>query len=218
MVKPPHRMMLMGAYIFAGLLFTKPAQGLVFPQHLPKPLVVSASIFLSAQPYTPSRVLEKIPPELSPEPTLDDFNANICQDIPMGVGVPGFQPGVHNSVVQRILGSPGVTTRGYWPNTRAISYQLIPDQVSLGFLFDKNSGLIRQTEASFAQWVNSEIVLVTLNSMLGCKLNDAIKQGLQQVQQRQSPKFFFSLESLRGVIERDKGDRVYIGIWEAGLH
>ncbi|MBD1841285.1 hypothetical protein H6F54_24435 [Coleofasciculus sp. FACHB-501] len=136
----------------------------------------------------------------------------------MGVGVPGFQPGVHNSVVQRILGSPGVTTRGYWPNTRAISYQLIPDQVSLGFLFDKNSGLIRQTEASFAQWVNSEIVLVTLNSMLGCKLNDAIKQGLQQVQQRHSPKFFFSLESLRGVIERDKGDRVYIGIWEAGLH
>ncbi len=136
----------------------------------------------------------------------------------MGVGVPGFQPGVHNSVVRRILGSPGVTTRGYWPNTRAISYQLIPDQVSLGFLFDKNSGLIRQTEASFAQWVNSEIVLVTLNSMLGCKLNDAIKQGLKQVQQRQSPKFFFSLEALQGVIERDKRDRVYIGIWEAGLH
>ncbi|MFE1744035.1 hypothetical protein [Coleofasciculus sp. H7-2] len=218
MVKRSHRMMLMGAYIFAGLLFTKPTQALVFPQRLPNPLVVPASIFLSAQPYSPSQVLENIPPELRPEPTLEDFNADICQDIPIGVGIPGFQPGVHNNVVQRILGNPSVTTKGYWPNTRAISYQLIPDQVSLGFLFDKTSGLIRQTEASFAQWVNTKIVLVTLNSMLGCQLNDTIKQGLQQVQQRQSPKFFFSLESLQGVIERDRRDRVYIGIWEAGLH
>ncbi|MBD2743440.1 hypothetical protein H6H02_18080 [Coleofasciculus sp. FACHB-1120] len=153
-----------------------------------------------------------------PEPTLEDFTADLCQDLPLGVGIPGFQPGVHKNVVQGILGSPTVTTRGYWPNTRAISYQLIPDQVSLGFLFDKTSGRIRQTEASFAQWVNTEIMLVTLDSMLGCKLNDTIKQGLQQVQQRQAPKFFFSLESLRGVIERDRRDRVYIGIWEAGLH
>ncbi|MEW5860744.1 MAG: hypothetical protein AB1861_25780 [Cyanobacteriota bacterium] len=218
MVKRSHPMMLMGAFIFVGLVFAKPTQALVFPQRLPKPLVVPASLFLSAQPYSPSRVLEKIPPELLPEPTLEDFNANICQDLPIGVGIPGFQPGVHRSVVQGILGSPSVTTRGYWPNTRAIAYQLIPDQVSLGFLFDKTSGLIRQTEASFAQWVNTEIMLMTLDSMLGCKLNDTIKQGLQQVQQRQSPNFFFSLESLRGVIERDKRDRVYIGIWEAGLH
>jgi hypothetical protein len=78
--------------------------------------------------------------------------------------------------------------------------------------------MVRQTEAAFAQEVDHHVMLVTLNSMLGCQINDEIKQGLQQVKQRQSRKYSFSVKALKGVIERDRSDRVYIGIWQAGLH
>jgi hypothetical protein len=54
--------------------------------------------------------------------------------------------------------------------------------------------------------------------MLGCKLNDQIQQGLQQVWQGTSQQFSFRLNTLKGVIEWQKGDRLYIGIWEEDLH
>ena len=117
-----------------------------------------------------------------------------------------------------MLGVPTGTAQGYWPNTRAVFYELIPNQVSLGFLFDRQSERIRQTEASFTFGVDSQVVLLTLNGMLGCKLNEQIEQGLQQVRQGESRQYSFTLDSLKGVIERQKGDRLYIGIWEAGLH
>ena len=151
-------------------------------------------------------------------PPLVDLIEDQCRDVPDGVGIPAFQPGIEKNDVLRMLGVPTGTSRGYWPNTRAVFYELIPDQVSLGFLFDRKSERIRQTEASFTGGVDSRIVLLTLNGMLGCKLNDKIEQGLEQVQQGESRRYFFQLDSLKGVIERQKGDRLYIGIWEADLH
>ncbi|MEQ8957129.1 MAG: hypothetical protein RLP02_04270 [Coleofasciculus sp. C2-GNP5-27] len=141
-----------------------------------------------------------------------------CREVPTGVGIPAFQPGISKEDVMRLLGAPTGTARGYWPNTRAVFYELIPDQISLGFLFDRNSLRIRQTEASFTTEVDSQTVLLTLNGMLGCKLNQQIQQGLEQVWQRQSQQFSFQLDYLEGVIERQQGGRIYIGIWEEDLH
>ncbi|MEP0802110.1 hypothetical protein NDI37_18495 [Funiculus sociatus GB2-A5] len=211
MVKRFHRIILTNACIAASFLLAKPTYASPFLAPLPE-------LFLSADPSNlPARILD-LPPGLRTEPILEEFDFDICKDIPLGVGIPGFQPGVHNSVVQNILGAPSGNLRGYWPNTRAIFYQLVPDEVSLGFLLDKASGMVRQTEAAFAQEVDHQVMLVTLNSMLGCQINDEIKQGLQQVKQRQSRKYSFSVKALKGVIERDRSDRVYIGIWQAGLH
>jgi serine/threonine-protein kinase len=134
------------------------------------------------------------------------------------VGIPAFQPGIAKADVVRMLGFPTGTARGYWPNTRAVFYELIPDEVSLGFLFDRTTERIRQTEASFTSTVESRLVSLTLNGMLGCRLNDQIQQGLQRVWQRETQQFSFTLGSLKGIIQRQKGDRLYIGIWEADLH
>ncbi|HAA28236.1 MAG TPA: hypothetical protein DCE56_11845 [Cyanobacteria bacterium UBA8553] len=141
-----------------------------------------------------------------------------CQEVPTGDGIPAFQPGNVKTDVLRMLGSPTRTSQGYWRNTNAVVYDLIPNQVSLGFLFDKYSERIRQTEASFTDEVDSKIVLLTLNGMLGCKLNQQIEQGLEQVRQRRSRNYYFKLDALKGVIERQKSDRLYIGIWEEDLH
>ena len=151
-------------------------------------------------------------------PPLMDIIEEQCQEFPRGDGIPAFQPGIVKNDVLRMLGSPTRISRGYWPNTNAVVYDLIPNEVSLGFLFDKYSERIRQTEASFTDGVESKIVLLTLNGMLGCKLNEQIEQGLEQVRQRKSRNYYFTLDTLKGVIERQKSDRLYIGIWESDLH
>lgn len=151
-------------------------------------------------------------------PPLGDMIETRCREVPTGVGIPAFQPGITKEDVIRLLGTPSGTARGYWPNTRAVFYDLIPNQISLGFLFDRNSQRIRQTEASFTTDVESKTVLLTLNGMLGCKLNQQIQQGLEQVWQEQSGQFSFRLDYLEGVIERQQGGRIYIGIWEEDLH
>lgn len=150
-----------------------------------------------------------------------------CRNEPIGLGIPGFQPGIPKESVIRMFGAPSKMLPGYWPNTNALSYELVPDEVSVGFLFDKDSQLLRQTEASFAPTVKTEIILGTLNSMLGCRLNEEITQGFRRVWQGQTRRYSFSLGTLNGLIEWEdmrlprtaqEPYRVYIGIWEAGLH
>ncbi|HEY9902340.1 MAG TPA: hypothetical protein V6D43_07915 [Candidatus Sericytochromatia bacterium] len=203
----------MGLLIFTSYLLARLAQVLLPAQLLLELKAVSPTFSLSSGPSRlPASSFEVLPLPLGE--VIEDQ----CRDVPSGVGIPGFQPGIAKNDVTRMLGTPTGTSQGYWPNTRAVFYELIPDRVSLGFLFDRRSERIRQTEASFTGEVDSKIVLLTLNGMLGCKLNDQIQQGLQQVQQGKFQQYSFRLDSLKGVIERQKGDRLYIGIWEADLH
>jgi serine/threonine-protein kinase len=182
-------------------------------QLLPEKGGVQRTFLVSSNPYTlPSGSVERF---LSP---LEEIIEKQCRSVPNGDGIPAFQPGISKSDVLQMLGVPSKTSQGYWPNTRAVSYELIPEQVSLGFLFDKHTERIRQTEASFTNGFDSQTVVLTLNGMLGCKLNEQIQQGLEQVWQRRSRQFSFRLDALEGVIEWQKRDRLYIGIWEADLH
>ncbi len=202
----------MGLLILTSYLLAKLSQ--VSPPSLLLELnTESPPVILSSKP-------SRLPPgtfEVLPQP-LGEVIEEQCRDVPSGVGIPGFQPGIMKNDVLRMLGSPTGMSSGYWHNTRAVFYELIPQQVSLGFLFDRRSERIRQTEASFTNGVDSKIVLMTLNGMLGCKLNQQIQQGLQRVQQGEFKKYSFKLNTLEGVIERQKGDRLYIGIWDADLH
>ncbi len=203
----------MGLLILTSYLLSQVLQVSLPSQLLLNMKVESPNILLSSKP-------SGLPPgtfEVLPQP-LGEVIEEQCRDAPSGNGIPGFQPGIMKTDVLRMLGTPTRISGGYWPNTRAVFYELIPEQVSLGFLFDRSSQRIRQTEASFTNGVNSKIVLMTLNGMLGCQLNEQIQRGLQQVQKGQFKKYYFKLNTLEGVIERQKGARLYIGIWEADLH
>lgn len=195
-------------YLIAGL-----SQVSLPSQLVPELKEVQDRLLFSSKPnILPPESFEVFPPPLG------EIIEEQCQEVPTGVGIPGFQPGIVKNDVIRMLGAPTGTSQGYWPNTRAVFYELIPEQVSLGFLFDRYSERIRQTEASFQAGVGSEMMLLTLNGMLGCKLNEQIKLGLQKVRRGESPQYSFKLDSLEGIIELQKGDRLYIGIWEADLH
>ncbi|NES18667.1 MAG: protein kinase [Symploca sp. SIO3E6] len=154
-------------------------------------------------------------PKTSPEPENRDKNTNPSQKIP------AFPPGTQRKAVEFALGKPTRASSGLW-NTRAVLYEeYIPNQISLGYLFDPSSGRLRQTEVSFYQSVGLERMSETLNTLLNNNASDEIKQGLASVYQRQAKSYQFVSgrnNSLKGVIERNKYDRIYVAVWEADLH
>ncbi|HAX86204.1 MAG TPA: hypothetical protein DCY91_08010 [Cyanobacteria bacterium UBA11370] len=136
--------------------------------------------------------------------------------------IPGFAPGTQQKTVESALGNPTKNSKGLWQNTRALLYEdFVPNQVSLGYLFDRTSGRLRQTEVAFAQSVGLEMMSETLNQMLDGNVSGDIQQGLERVYQRRSNRYRFTTgreNPLKGVIERNDKDRIYIGVWEADLH
>ncbi|MBN4002901.1 serine/threonine protein kinase [Nostoc sp. LPT] len=132
--------------------------------------------------------------------------------------VPAFPTGTSRSDVEATLGKPNQDLRGAWGKTRAVVYKLVPNKIDLGYLFDRNSKVLRQTEVSFAQSVDPQVMETTLNGMLKGQTTEEIKQGLKQVQQRQSDNFSFTNGSVKGQIIRQKCDFIYISIWDVDLH
>lgn len=132
---------------------------------------------------------------------FDQFVDHQCRTFPNGFGIPAFQTGIAKHHVIYMLGTPNGTSQGYWPNTSTVFYDLTPEPIKLGFIFDQDSGVIRQTEASFTKAVEIQVIVKTLNGMLGCQLSEEIKQGLEQVWQGESKKYYFRLNDVEGVIE-----------------
>ncbi|WP_407889983.1 protein kinase domain-containing protein [Scytonema sp. NUACC26] len=133
-----------------------------------------------------------------------------------GGNVPAFPVGTPEDTVRSTLGRPSKRSRGLW-NTRAYIYTLEPNRIDLGYLFDRRTGVLRQTEVAFAQSVEPEVMKNTLQGMLGGSASGDIKQGLQKVYDRQSNRYSFNLGGLRGTIERNNEDQIYIGIWDTDL-
>ena len=132
--------------------------------------------------------------------------------------VPAFPTGTPRNIVEATLGKPNQDLRGAWGKTRAVVYKLVPNKIDLGYLFDRNSKVLRQTEVSFAESVDPQVMETTLNGMLDGQATEDIKQGLKQVQQRQSDNFSFKNGSIKGQIIRQQCDFIYISIWDINLH
>ncbi len=163
---------------------------------------------VTAPSLSPSPAKEKRVAAPSLFPTANNTQAKVI----------GFPPGTSERTVRAALGNPKTNTRGIWGNTRAVIYELEPERITLGYLYDRNSEQIRQTEVAFAQSVEFEVMQATLQGMLGDRFSDEINNGLEQVRQRQTNSYSFNVGTLKGTIERNNRDRIYIGVWEADLH
>ena len=132
--------------------------------------------------------------------------------------IPGFAVGTPESQIVAALGNPTDSQpRGYWPNTRTALYEILPNRITLGYIYDRDSDKLVQTEGSFAPSVDDLVVKTALNGMVGGANRD-ILQGLRDVQQRRTNRFTFRKGSLEGTIERNERDRIYIGVWDENLH
>lgn len=195
------------------------------PEPIPSPDASPAEPEAERSP-TPASPSPQLPPDqeaprtkldelVKPTPKPEQNRSDRPQSVPK---VPGFPTGTTRSEVEAALGQPTDERAGVWANTRAAHYELVPNQIDLGYLYDRDSGQVRQTEASFAQSVEPLMMKVTLNGMMGSSAPPEVLNGLEQVRQRQTDRFTFERNGLEGVIERNSSDRIYIGIWEADLH
>lgn len=189
------------------------------PESEPR-VVPSTSRSQSEAPVTPEESPQSFPPQAIPIPSSSPQARNNSSNPPQSGSIPAFAPGVQESYVKEELGRPTKTSKGVWKNTRAVLYEdYVPGQVDLGYLFDRTSGRLRQTEASFAPSVDRATISNTLGQMLNDNASSDIQQGLDAVYQRQSRRYkFTSSPNLKGVIERDNEDRIYVGVWESDLH
>ncbi|AOY82163.2 protein kinase [Moorena producens JHB] len=176
-----------------------------------------------SSPSQPDTTVKPVPvrtpkPITEPSPILENKtnNPNLAQLN----AIPKFPPGTQRRAVEYALGKPTKQSNGMW-KTRAFLYKnVVPNHVDLGYLFDRSSGRLRQTEVTFSQSVDLEIMSQTLNKLLSNNISTDIQQGLKDVYQGESKTYKFSSgnnNSLRGVIQRDDSDRIYIGVWEADL-
>ena len=203
------------------------------PPSSPTPLPSSRS---QSSETTPSPVLPESPSQPSdPAPSSPSASSFPPQSIPVPspqaesnnqssnqpTNIPAFAPGTQEGYVTEQLGRPTKRSSGYW-NTRALLYEdFVPGQVDLGYLFDRSSGRLRQSEASFSGSVEVDTMSQTLNKMLSRNASADIKQGLEAVYQGKSNRYNFISgrgNSLKGVIERNKDNQIYIAVWEADLH
>ena len=174
----------------------------------PSPTIQNSPATIPASP-SPSASESPSPVLPSPKPNQNQNSSN---------SVPVFPTGASRSDVEAALGRPTKDARGAWENTRAVIYPLVPNQIDLGYLFDRKTGRIRQTEASFAESVAPQVMQTTLEGLLKGEATDRIKLGLKQVQQGQADNFKFTQGSLKGQIVRQDCGVIYISIWDADLH
>lgn len=183
----------------------------------PSPVLPESPSLPSAQTPSPESTQSSPPDVQFPSPVSGSNNPN--PNSPQKI--PGFAPGTQRSAVESELGKPTKVSNGLW-NTRAVLYEeFVPGQVSLGYLFDRSSNRLRQSEASFSPSADLETISGALNKMLNNNASADIQQGLEDVYQRQTLRYTFVSgrgNRLKGVIERNTSDRIYVGVWEADLH
>lgn len=164
-------------------------------------------------------VVTSPPGSAATPPPADPAPAQQQPARPLSRDVPAVPVGTSEQEVIAALGEPSQTNENaYWANTRSAIYELVPEQITLGYIYDKDTNRLRQTEVSFAQTVDPQVMQSTLDEMVSGATNSAIEQGLTAVQQRQSQQYSFAVGQLKGVIERNDQDRIYIGVWDANLH
>jgi len=150
---------------------------------------------------------ETIPPEQEaslPEPSLEQ--------------VPIFSTGVPKTQIIETLGEPTSMRRGYWENTQSVAYQdYVAGKLDLEFIFDRDTGKLRQTEASFASSVELTLIEGKLQQMLQGQITPEIREALAQVYRQETDLRSFAIADWEGMIQRQQGNRIVIRVWEKEL-
>lgn len=186
------------------------------PQNETKPPEVVIQPQPEVTPTPESEVTETVPPtseNTETQPSIPDITKSSSKQIPM------ITTGTSETDLINQLGQPTSESEGYWPNTVALLYKGFNNEpVDLGYILQKDTRNIRQTEASFDSSFDITVIENTLNGLLGGNANDQIKDALRQVYQRETDLRSFAVGNFKGMIQRNSQDRIYIGIWDADFH
>lgn len=178
--------------------------------------MVSESTNSLMLPSTSSELIPEISLEteqLERRPSLLDNESSNLIEIPI------FPIGTNKQELRATLGEPNAIQEGYWSNSIAWIYKgRAKGQIDLGYLFDLDTNELQQTEVAIARNVSLETIQEIMNSLLQGKTTKAIERELGNIYYRRTNTYLFKSKELEGTIERDKDDKIYIGIWNADFH
>ena len=131
-----------------------------------------------------------------------------------------FVPGTSQGEILQALGEPLWRKPGFWANSTAWSYENIVAQgFDIGYIFDSQTNTLRQAEIAVPPLTKLSTVQSAMNSFLAVESSTTdIEQGLQAVYQRQKNTHNFAVGNLKGIIQRNHKDRIYLAVWEADFH
>ncbi len=169
------------------------------------------------QPEAPTLDLElNAPTVIVPTIPVEEPPANSDVEVAQ---VPVFSTGVQKAEIINTLGKPTSIRRGYWENTQSVLYKnYVPGKLDLGLIFDRDTGRLRQTEASFASAVDLNLMERKLRQMLQGQITPEIREALVQVYRRETDLRSFVIADWKGMIQRQEGNKIYIAVWEKDLH
>ena len=131
-----------------------------------------------------------------------------------------FVPGTDGDTVLKNLGEPLWRKPGFWANSIAWSYEdIVSPGFDIGYMFDTQTNKLRQAEIAVPPTTELSTIQSAMNSFLAAEQSTvAIEQGLQEVYQRQKNSHNFRVGNLKGVVQRNHKDRIYLAVWEADFH
>ena len=140
---------------------------------------LTRTTFVSPLPETPN----PLPPKTSQLPAEPSFEKPLILNSQSKnlIEIPIFAVGTSQKELRTALGEPDAIQPGYWANSTAWIYQNQADgSIDLGYLFDINTGELRQTEMAIAPNVNLNTIQKILISLLEGNSTDSTTQELQK--------------------------------------
>ena len=133
--------------------------------------------------------------------------------------IPILPTGTPKKRLKEVLGQPNAIEKGYWANSTVWIYQDRADgSIDLGYLFDLDTDKLRQTEVAIAPSIGLKTIDDILDSLLFGEITLPISQGLEKVYRREINEYSFRSGNLKGSIEREADNHIYLGVWEADFH
>ncbi|MEL6469416.1 MAG: serine/threonine-protein kinase [Cyanobacteria bacterium J06623_4] len=128
------------------------------------------------------------------------------------VAIPGFGPGESEDKIRGQLGAP--TQEAATGNFYTAVYDVVPNRVSLAYVYDRDSVEVRQSEATFSPATDRLVMRTALLGMLDGRSTRSIEAGLEAVRTGERDRFDFESKGFAGSIERNDYGHIHIYVRE----
>ncbi len=127
--------------------------------------------------------------------------------------------GIPREKITDVLGNPTMESRGYWQNSKALLYDdVIPKKVALGYLTDIETTRIRQAEITFAGTVDLLSIQQAAKQLLQEQYSAKVEHQINQIYFKTSNLQEFDLKGLKGLVQRNPQEHIYLSIWDQDFH
>ena len=169
------------------------------------------------EPNKMEKIASKI--EKMPETFHSLVNPQPSSKSSESLAVPVFPVGTNREKVLASLGEPTMSSKGYWGMSWAFSYvNYAPERFSLGYLSDERTEKVRQTEITFVESTDLMTIHQTVRELLLDEYTLEIEHQLDRVFERSSDAQEFEGKKLRGIIQRNSQNGIYVGVWDKDFH